>query len=1027
MRINHNIAALNTYSQLTNNTANTSKSLEKLSSGLRINRAGDDAAGLAISEKMRAQIRGLDQASRNAQDGISMLQTAEGALNEAHSILQRMRELANQAASDTNVKVDRDEIQKEINQLTSEINRIGNTTEFNTQKLLDGGTVKAAVTTATKGLAVTQGAAEVTVNTSSKLEENTGATSVAQTTESKLAVKGIYSLDITTAFTDSDTLQIDSFTAIKFENDGTGDVNIIANSTASAQAEAIVKFINSKTGTGEVGEKYTASYDAANPTRITLTQKTANATAATSTKGGGGTGVVSAVKEIKKGVVATQGVYDLKIDTAFKAGESIIVGGQTFTFGSGAGFDIDTSTNDTAAKQIDALKSLIDNNATLTDRFTITNTAGVKVTLTEKSGKEAGSPLVAVAKPVQTAGDYDLEITKLFKAGEQITFGGQTFTAVASGANAANGQFAVGTSIEEQTKSLKEAVETTLGTRFTVKLEDNKLNLVEKTAQATGEDLSITKAGNVQGAVSYKQVTESSKGTAAKWSSGAFTALTNGQSGTLTFNGFIINIKGENVAAAGDDTAATKTATSIDIKFDTQDGPVTDTAQAAKIAALLEANKSGTALADFSFTADGAALVITDKTETGTGIAIHGNDNNSLLIGATGNVAIASITNEAQLITAGVDAEKAQYAFDVTSAFKVNEAIEIGGMKFTGVAGEANALLGEFSIDGTKAEQAASLKKALEANTTLAGKYSIAMTGSKITLTEKTAGQETTKLAAPTTELTKGTAGIYSFRTQIVNEGQVYKIDGTSIKVVNDAEKYHDEIAAGTAMLAADSAKGQAENLRAAINLNATLSEKYLAEGSDETIRLTQQEGAESAAEPTITVEKEGSDGKFVANFQIGANTGQSMTIEIGDIRAVALKISGAESGINVSAKNGAEASYVTAANVSNGTDNTSVEFSLDVSDHTKASAAVSVIQDAIDAVSAQRSQMGAYQNRLEHTINNLGASSENLTAAESRIRDVDMAKEMMEFTKNNILSQAAQAMLAQANQQPQGVLQLLR
>lgn len=139
MRINHNIAALNTYRQL--NTANNaqSSSMEKLSSGLRINKAGDDAAGLAISEKMRGQIRGLDQASKNSQDGISLIQTAEGALNETHSILQRMRELATQAANDTNTTTDRGEIQKEMNQLTSEINRVGNTTEFNTQKLLNGG------------------------------------------------------------------------------------------------------------------------------------------------------------------------------------------------------------------------------------------------------------------------------------------------------------------------------------------------------------------------------------------------------------------------------------------------------------------------------------------------------------------------------------------------------------------------------------------------------------------------------------------------------------------------------------------------------------------------------------------------------------------------------------------------------------------------------------------------------------------------------------------------------------------------
>jgi flagellin len=138
MRINHNISALNAYRNLNVNNANTAKSLEKLSSGLRINRASDDAAGLAISEKMRSQIRGLDMAEKNALDGISLIQTAEGALSSTHEILQRMRELSVQAANDSNTDTDRAEIQKEINQLTSEVNRIGNSTEFNTSPLLDG-------------------------------------------------------------------------------------------------------------------------------------------------------------------------------------------------------------------------------------------------------------------------------------------------------------------------------------------------------------------------------------------------------------------------------------------------------------------------------------------------------------------------------------------------------------------------------------------------------------------------------------------------------------------------------------------------------------------------------------------------------------------------------------------------------------------------------------------------------------------------------------------------------------------------
>ncbi|HOJ11828.1 MAG TPA: flagellin [Clostridiales bacterium] len=139
MRINNNIMAMNTYRQLGLGSAAGARSMEKLSSGFRINRAGDDAAGLAISEKMRGQIRGLTQASRNAQDGISLIQTAEGALNETHAILQRMRELAVQSATDTNVGVDRGEIQKEVDQLAKEITRISNTTEFNTQNLLAGG------------------------------------------------------------------------------------------------------------------------------------------------------------------------------------------------------------------------------------------------------------------------------------------------------------------------------------------------------------------------------------------------------------------------------------------------------------------------------------------------------------------------------------------------------------------------------------------------------------------------------------------------------------------------------------------------------------------------------------------------------------------------------------------------------------------------------------------------------------------------------------------------------------------------
>ena len=138
MVVQHNLTAMNTSRQLNGVTGALSKSTEKLSSGYKINRAGDDAAGLSISEKMRSQIRGLNKASSNAQDGISLIQVAEGALNETHSILQRMNELATQAANDTNTSTDRTALQQEVNQLTSEINRIQSTTQFNSMNLLDG-------------------------------------------------------------------------------------------------------------------------------------------------------------------------------------------------------------------------------------------------------------------------------------------------------------------------------------------------------------------------------------------------------------------------------------------------------------------------------------------------------------------------------------------------------------------------------------------------------------------------------------------------------------------------------------------------------------------------------------------------------------------------------------------------------------------------------------------------------------------------------------------------------------------------
>jgi len=547
MRINHNIAALNTYRQLTINTTSGSKSLEKLSSGLRINRAGDDAAGLAISEKMRGQIRGLIQASRNAQDGISLIQTAEGALNETQSILQRMRKLAVQAGNDTNTAADRAEIQKEINQLTSEINRIGNTTEFNTQKLLNGGAV----------------------------------------------------------------------------------------------------------GTAEVSGP-------------TLT---------------GG----------KEAVTGNAAVYTITVDDNIAVGNEI-----TLNFG----------------------------------------------------------------------GTYK-------------------FTAVDSNPDPGNGTF-----LASDLSSLGNAIQAALGT----------------------DDWTVT---------------------------------------------------------------------------------------------------------------TGTTITITAKTEGSVGNVSH---SISISEEATASISIAQAED-------GIDAADATVA---TGKISFNNNLLSSGTRIR--IGDETFVL----YDSSKGEFAPSITN---------------YTGIDI------AGFKTNE----------------DIIDAIINEGV------TGVTLMRTA----------------------------AYELTITAASPGAA-GNDIVLSVTGPAGQTNS---------------FAADFQIGANKGQSMSIEIGDMRAAALGVSSLTGTSTTVEIDGVEyeVAWASTKAVTDGTSNVIIESALSVASASDASKAIEVIDAAIAKVSGERSRLGAYQNRLEHTINNLDTSAENLTASELRIRDVDMAKEMMEFTKNNILTQAATAMLAQANMQPQSVLQLLQ
>lgn len=578
--INHNLPAMNTYGKLVKNSTAASKSMEKLSSGLRINRAGDDAAGLAISEKMRGQIRGLDQASANAQDATNMLNTAEGALGTTEDILQRMKELATQAANDTNVKSDRGEIQKEINQLTSEINRIGNTTEFNTQKLLkgDGGT-------ALEGVAGTS----------------------------------------TTAM--------------------------------SGGVDAILKQANAS---------FTVTTGGANNDSLSITLNGKKLTVNFTDQAG-----VDASKA-KDGSIQTNGNETTM--TVFVSHDS----------------DATKNLANNGSAIRDALRQMIEADDSLKGQYEITG-SGAQISVSAVKG-----------------GSFDGTNSSI----------------------AASGNFVTGGSI-----------------------------------------------GGTSGATV-----------------GTYTSA---------------------VAATGGITLG-----------------------AAASAGEVYANFAGKGI-----TINGTALEFYDGSK-------------------------GAYTGKAQ----GIDIKGAASAADV-----------------------AAAIVAQAKVDGV----------------------TLGSTGARIDIASKTGG-----LA-----------------------------------------------------------------------------------GND----LTSQNG---------TVQKD-----FSATFQVGANQGQSMTIELGDARAAALGISGTANGSD----NATGAKFTSTKVVTNGTTTINEEAALDVSNHQNATNAIAVIEKAIESVSAERSKIGAYTNRLEYTIDQVTNTSENISSSESRIRDVDMAKEMMKYQTKNVNMQAAQAMLAQANQAPQNVLSLLR
>jgi len=410
------------------------------------------------------------------------------------------------------------------------------------------------------------------------------------------------------------------------------------------------------------------------------------------------------------------------------------------------------------------------------------------------------------------------------------------------------------------------------------------------------------------------------------------------------------------------------------------------------------------ALANYINTQTGSGLVGEKYTasvdeDDDTKVILKQNDGFGTSTAATAVKTGTGVVSTVNVDKAGVAEDLGDFTFDIDTAFEAGETIEIAGVKFTAVASGATASDGEFNIGSGESDQVTSLKAAIDASSLATRFDTSATSGTTISLVEK-AGQATgTDLVDADIKLSDGKAkaGNYNFDVGTLEAGQSIKIDSTTISVFETQAEVDTANAttAGSAILEGTSPSDTAAKLKAAIDANATLSAKYDTTGSSaENLVLKQKLGNESSTAPTVEISTPAGSG-FNASFQIGANTGQSFGIEINDMRSVALEVSNtnqtAPKTVEVDGKE-----YTVAWNkdqeVTNGTDSTGAEYALDVSTHDNATAAIKVIDDAINSVSAERSKLGAYQNRLDHTINNLSASSENLTAAESRIRDVDYA-----------------------------------
>ncbi len=874
MVVQHNISAMNANEAMRKNVAGLKKQTEKLSTGYNINRAADNAAGLAISEKMRSQIRGLTQASSNANDAISLIQTAEGGLQETEDIMQRMRELAVQSANGTYTDEDREQIQYEVEALKAEVDRIAQSTEYNEMKLLDGslsgvgasnteygakyGVINDGITKDEQDAFIAKGGstgtdtavkgsiADGTGNTDKTMskaivtlsKDNTEDAAILKTLKDKYGIEQVYAEDGTVNKADTDAAVLEAVS--KLSGDQFRELTSIKKADGSALFSEKVAY---DPATGEKGD-YEKIAD--------MLDKMGNASA-----GFGGSVVTSNVQGASINVTtgATKGGEGAAWDEAGKTLTLNLVEGKTYTQD-----EIDKLIAGADTKKADGVVAEI--SLKLKDGVYSANNGDY--TAKTSAGERAESKTISLL--ANTSPNFNKAYELASKVGNVLT-------------NISSSKLKGATTTDtDKIKQIASETAELLGYNSWDEMQkaDGK-NIGDAIMNLSDEDLktlntNLTKLGT--GGTSA--VSDAETAAALKW---AGAVVGDGTASTWTAN-------------TGYATQTSNKDTYYNNKTDKQD-------PASTITGIFKEAKTWAVDGALTNKPTDAELNSTSTDATARDKVLHWNEANAI-VNSRGKV-------NAGVLTAPTTGYGDQIQFTSNSYGVDDRTFEIA----TDVkAGQESV---EASIDDTPGNKD--------------GKYTIHL----------------------------ATGVEYS------NEDieKIMKKAGLDYSVnISDSNKPD-----GDVKMKLDIAVSEA-------NATATRMAKGFGVGKEET--ATGGEGL---------------------TFQIGANgvEDQRLTVNVDDMSSSALGIK-----------------------------------DISVAKQDDANDAINKIDDAIKAVSTQRAKLGAVQNRLEHTVNSLNTANENMTASESQIRDTDMAAEMIKYTKSNILQQASQSMLAQANQQPQGVLQLL-